>query len=166
MNPLPTSKDSARVSILRLKSELDAAYSRYRQALHELDFRLQEDLNKYMCIRLSGYLEQLLFEAVSGFLASSHDESVRNFGTSFFKKAPNLTPGALETLIGRFGEPWSQELSEFLNSHERRNSLGALVEIRNKTAHGQGYRGGQLSVSTYKDVVDDIHAWVLERLLT
>jgi hypothetical protein len=149
-----------------MKSELDAAYMRYRQALVELDFRLQEDLHKYMCIRLSGYLEQLLFEAVSAFLADSHNEAVRNFGISFFKKAPNLTPGALETLIGRFGESWSQELKDFLDAHERRNTLGTLVEIRNKTAHGQGYRGGQLSVSTYKEVVDDIHAWVLERMLT
>ncbi|SNY53672.1 HEPN domain-containing protein [Paractinoplanes atraurantiacus] len=163
---MPTSKDKARVAVLRIKSELDAAYLRYRQALVDLDFSLQEDLHKYMCIRLSGYLEQLLFEAVSGFLADSHNEAVRNFGISFFKKAPNLSPGALETLISRFGETWSQELAEFLNAHERRNSLGALVEIRNKTAHGQSYRGGQLSVSTYKAVVDDIHAWVLERMLT
>jgi hypothetical protein len=149
-----------------LKTELDSAFQRYKKGVLELDFRLQEDLHKYMCIRLSGYLEQLMFQAISGFLADVPNEAVRNFGMSYFKNAPNLNPGAFEKLVGRFGDSWSDELKSFLDAHERRNALGALMEIRNKTAHGQSYRGGQLYVSTYKKLVDDIHAWVVERMLS
>lgn len=148
-----------------MKAELDAAYARYREGILLLDFRLQEDLNKYMCIRLSGYLEQLLFEAVTAMLANSHDAIVRNFGISHFKKAPNLTPKAFEELISRFGESWASELQEFLDNRDRRNLLGALIEVRNKTAHGANYRGSVLNIATYKDIVDDIHSWIVERML-
>jgi hypothetical protein len=148
-----------------MKSELDAAYERYTQGLREMDISLQEDMHKYMCIRLSGFLEQLMFTAISGYISSAAWGSTQSFAMSFFKKAPNLTPGALETLIARFGEPWKSEISDFLDTDERRNSLGKLLEIRNKVAHGESYRGGQFSVATYKKLVDGLHAWVMSRML-
>ncbi|MFJ5263602.1 HEPN domain-containing protein [Streptomyces sp. NPDC088387] len=162
---MPTSKSNARKQILAMKSDLDAAYKRYREGLTQMEISLQEDLHKYMCIRLSGYLEQLMFEAISGFMATSTGGPARNFSLSFFKKAPNLNPEALEKLIGRFGDPWDAEIADFLNKDERRNSLGKLLEVRNKVAHGQSYRGGQMNVANYKELVDAIHSWVVDRML-
>jgi hypothetical protein len=148
-----------------MKSDLDSSYKRYRDGLLAVDIPLQEDLHKYMCVRLSGYLEQLMFEAITGYLASASGGAAKSFAMSFFKKAPNLTPDALEKLIGRFGEPWEEELAAFLDADERRNALGGLLAVRNKVAHGQSYRGGQLNVATYKKLVDDIHSWVVLRML-
>jgi hypothetical protein len=84
---------------------------------------------------------------------------------SFFKKAPNLNPEAFEKLIGRFGEAWLEDISDFLDKEERRNSLGKLLEVRNKVAHGQSYRGGKMNVDNYKQLIDAIHSWVLSRML-
>jgi hypothetical protein len=149
-----------------MKSDLDAVYKRYRQGLTDMEIPLQEDFHKYMCIRLSGYLEQLMFEAISGYIADSTGGAAKNFSMSFFKKAPNLNPEAFEKLIGRFGEVWLEEISDFLDREERRNSLGRLLEVRNKVAHGQSYRGGQMNVANYKQLIDAIHSWVLSRMLT
>ncbi|WP_158721354.1 HEPN domain-containing protein [Streptomyces sp. NRRL S-241] len=148
-----------------MKSDLDASYQRYRTGLSAVDIPLQEDLHKYMCIRLSGYLEQLMFEAICGYVSSASGGAAKNFALSFFNRSPNLTPKALEDLVGRFGDPWKSELVSFLDTDERRNSLGSLLLVRNKVAHGQGYRGGQLNVATYKKLVDDIHSWVVSRML-
>jgi hypothetical protein len=148
-----------------MKSDLDSSYKRYRDGLLGVDIPLQEDLHKYMCIRLSGYLEQLLFEAICGYIASATGGATKSFTMSFFKKAPNLTPDALEKLVGRFGEPWETELTQFLDAEERRNSLGGLLAVRNKVAHGQSYRGAQLNVANYKRLVDDIHSWIVSRML-
>jgi RiboL-PSP-HEPN len=130
-----------------------------------MEISLQEDLHKYMCIRLSGYLEQLMFEAICGYISSTTGGAVKNFAISFFKRAPNLTPDALEKLVGRFGEPWESELSSFLDTDGRRTALGGLLAVRNKVAHGQSYRGGRLNVATYKELIDDIHSWVVSRML-
>ncbi|MFF7328553.1 HEPN domain-containing protein [Streptomyces sp. NPDC008150] len=163
---MPTNKNNARVEILKLKTDLDSSYKRYRDGLRSVDIPLQEDMHKYMCIRLSGYMEQLIFQAVSGYIASTTIGAARNFALSSFNKAPNLTPEALEKLVGRFGDIWKDEISSFLNTDERRNSLGNLLAVRNKTAHGENYRGGQLNVATYKRLVDDLHSWVLQRMVT
>ncbi|WP_371791867.1 HEPN domain-containing protein [Streptomyces sp. NBC_01471] len=162
---MPTNKSSARVEILKLKSDLDSSYKRYREGILSIDIPLQEDMHKYMCIRLSGYMEQLIFEAVCGYISSTTAGAAKSFALSTFTKAPNLTPEALEKLVGRFGDAWKSEISEFLNVDERRNSLGNLLTVRNKTAHGQNYRGGQLNVATYKKLVDDLHSWVIVRML-
>ncbi|WP_438314541.1 HEPN domain-containing protein [Streptomyces sp. HUAS TT3] len=130
-----------------------------------VDIPLQEDLHKYMCIRLSGYLEQLMFEAVCGYISSTTGGAARSFALSSFSKAPNLTPEALEKLVGRFGDAWKSDIIDFLDSQERRNSLGNLLAVRNKVAHGQSYRGGQMNVATYKQLVDDLHSWVVSRML-
>ncbi|MET8075812.1 HEPN domain-containing protein [Streptomyces sp. NPDC005303] len=148
-----------------MKSELDASYQRYTQGLQSMEISLHEDMHKYMCIRLSGYLEQLMFTSISGYIGSSVGGSPQSFVMSFFKKAPNLGPGTLEALMARFGDPWASEIIDFLNREERRNSLGKLIEIRNKVAHGESYRGGQFSMATYKKLVDDLHSWVVSRML-
>lgn len=159
------SKRNPRTQILSMKMELDSSYQRYRQGVLNMDIPLQEDFHKYMCIRLSGYLEQLLFEAVYGYLSTRTNGAARNFSMSFFKKAPNLNPEAFVGLIGRFGDQWASDLSDFLDEEERRNSLGKLLEVRNKVAHGQSYSGGQFNLATYKKLVDAIHLWVVERML-
>ncbi|GAA2064100.1 hypothetical protein GCM10009801_08480 [Streptomyces albiaxialis] len=75
-----------------------------------MEIEIQEDLHKYMCIRLAGYLEQLMFEAVTGYIASASGGPAGSFAMSWFKKSPNLTPDALVALIGRFGESWKADL--------------------------------------------------------
>lgn len=162
---MPTNKNSARVEILKLKTDLDSSYKRYREGLLSVDIPLQEDMHKYMCIRLSGYLEQLIFQAVCGYISSTTAGAARSFALSSFNKAPNLTPEALEKIMGRFGDAWKADIASFLDTDERRNSLGNLLAVRNKTAHGENYRGGQLNVATYKRLVNDLHSWVLLRML-
>ncbi|WP_254587428.1 HEPN domain-containing protein [Streptomyces sp. AC04842] len=162
---MPTSREAARKQVQSIKSELDATYDRYHRSLSLVEIEIQEDLHKYMCIRLAGYLEQLMFEAVTGYIASSSGGPAGSFAMSWFKKSPNLTPDALVALIGRFGEAWKAELEAFLDDDERRNNLGLLLAVRNKVAHGRSYSGGKMNVANYKDLVDSLHAWVVARML-
>ncbi|MFB7465659.1 HEPN domain-containing protein [Streptomyces sp. NPDC056224] len=145
--------------------ELDSTYDRYNRGLSDIDLALHGDLHKYMCIRLAGYLEQLMFEAVCGYVASATGGPAGSFAMSWFRKSPNLTPDALIALISRFGDPWKGEIVEFLDSDERRNNLGRLLEVRNKVAHGQSYSGGKMNVATYKELVDALHSWVTTRMV-
>ncbi|MFI1656162.1 HEPN domain-containing protein [Streptomyces sp. NPDC020472] len=162
---MPTNRSEARKQILSIKSELDSTYERYNQNLSDIDLSLHGDLHKYMCIRMAGYLEQLMFEAVTGYIASATGGPAGQFAMSWFRRSPNLTPDALIALIGRFGESWETEIRDFLAAEERRNNLGKLLEVRNKVAHGQSYSGGKMNVATYKDLVDSIHTWVLTRMI-
>ncbi|WP_141717762.1 HEPN domain-containing protein [Nocardia altamirensis] len=148
-----------------MKSALDATYQRYTDSLHDIPIALQQDLHLYICIRLSGYLEQLLHQAICAYVSDSSNSAAREFTLSFFRNAPNLNPGALEKLIERFGDKWVSELGQLLDLENNRTSLGTLIKIRNDTAHGRSYGGSLASISSYKELIDDLHKWVLARMI-
>ena len=151
---------SARREAARLKQQLDALYNDYATALRDVPINFQGELHKYMCVRLAGYLEQLIFVAVAGHLKSTAGPQAASFALSNWKHAPNLGPQALEALFDRFGEPWSDDLTQFLEEADRRGALGRLIKIRNDTAHGYSYSGSLPSVASYKLLIDEIHGWV------
>lgn len=158
-------RSAARLQVHRMKSALDATYLRYRNSVLEVPIDVQQDLHLYMCVRLSGYLEQLLHLAITTYVSNSANDATREFALSWFRNAPNLSPAALEKLIKRFGSKWDEELKEFLDSNNNRQSLGTLIRIRNDTAHGASYQGSLSSISTYKKLTDDTHKWVVSRMI-
>lgn len=160
-----TSRADARVEIHRMKSALDATYDRYSRSLLQVPLDLQQDLHLYMCIRLSGYLEQLMYQAVCAYVSDASGGAAREFALSWFRNAPNLSPPALEGLIARFGEDWLRDLKILLDKENNRGSLGTLIKIRNDTAHGKSYAGASANVSSYKKLIDDLHSWVHGRMI-
>lgn len=159
-----TNTDDARREIIRLKQELDSTYGRYNDALSDIPINFQGEVHRYMCIRFSGYLEQLFFCAITGYLKSVGGRAGA-FALSHFPYAPNLRPDSVAKLVARFGDEWAQSLEQHLDAENRRQSLGTLLAVRNKTAHGESYRGSAPSVRTYKHLVDDLHNWVLSTVL-
>ena len=155
-----TDISSARREAARLKQQLDALYNDYSAALLDVPINFQGELHKYMCVRLAGYLEQLIFVAVVGYLKSAAGPLAASFALSNWKHAPNLSPNALESLFDRFGGPWNNDLMQFLEEADRKGALGRLIKIRNDTAHGDSYSGSLPSVASYKLLVDEIHNWV------
>lgn len=150
----------------RLKQELDDTHKRYLAALTGMPIDFQGDAHKYMCIRLSGYVEQLMHVSITGHLKSNHDKSVANFALSHFKHAPNMKAGNLEELIGRFKNGWRSSLDTLLSKDNNRDNLNTLLDIRNRTAHGEAYSGSAPQVLTYKTLVDDLHNWAVATILT
>jgi hypothetical protein len=154
----------ARRDITQLKQQLDALYASYQAALKDVPLSFQGEVHKYLCIRLSGFLEQALFIAINGYVRASAGEKAARFALSFWAHAPNLNPLALDKLIARFGDEWVHSLSGLLNE-DKRSQLGTLLKVRNDTAHGGNYAGTLPHVSTYKSLVDDLYNWILQVVL-
>jgi hypothetical protein len=155
----------AKREVTRLKQDLDDTYVRYLVALTSMPIDFQGDAHKYICIRLSGYVEQLFHMSITGYLKSNHDQSAANFALSHFKHAPNMKAGNLEQLVGRFKNGWQTSLDILLIAHNNKDNLNNLLDIRNKTAHGEAYAGSAPQVNTYKTLVDDLHNWVIANIL-
>lgn len=162
-----TSSDDARIEIAKMKEELDSTFARYEEGLSDMEPFLQEDFHKYMCIRLAGFIQQVVLEAVSGYLGDSGESPIGNFARSYLSRNrfPNMTPDAMINLLRRFGPEWEADLAKFLAQGERRNALDALVRARNKVAHGRSIRYGLNNTRAHKDLADEIHLWVLNRIL-
>lgn len=149
-----------------LKQELDYFYQGYLDSLGSVEINFKNELHKYTCIRLAGFLEQIFFIAIDSYVRASSGSNASAFGLSNWKKAPNLGPDALEKLVKRFGsEEWDRSLADLIDGGDFKGDLGVLLKIRNDSAHGKSYGGSIASVESYKKMIDQIYKWVLATFL-
>lgn len=159
----PDSRKIALQTIDALRRELEDTVSRILAHIPQAEPDVQEDLRKYICIRYSGYLEQIVFQAISGHIREPLGPDMADFVSSYFKKAPNLNPGQFHELVGRFGADSRQAFNQFLDEGLRRDQLKSLLELRNDVAHGRAYRGNASSLTGYQQLVEDLDEWIVQR---
>ncbi|MBB1049707.1 hypothetical protein G6021_00940 [Dietzia sp. CW19] len=153
-----------------LKGSLESEISRYDTLTHleGIDLlqnaKLQEDLRRYYAIRCAGFLEKLFYEAITWYIETNANREVSQFSRSFFKKSPNLTPDAMETLVSRFGEVYLESLNEVLDE-ELKGRLGVLLNLRNEIAHGDFPTGAKHAPEQYLELCNIIYDWILEQFI-
>lgn len=162
----PDTRASALQTITALRRELEDTTTRIISHIPRADPEVQEDLRKYVCIRLSGYLEQIVFQAISGHVREPLGPEMAQFVSSYFKKAPNLNPGQFQELVSKFGPDSRAAFEEFLAVEFRREQLKSLLELRNDIAHGRAYRGNAASIVGYQQLVRDLDDWIVGRWVT
>lgn len=149
-----------------LHNELESFFEAYKESLKKVEINFQTELNKYACIRLAGFLEQLFYVSIRSYILATSNGKSSSFALSHWRKAPNLGPEALDKLIARFEfDGWNESLSQLTGEERFRGNMGTLLKVRNDSAHGKPYSGNVRSVDSYKDMVDQIYLWVLETLL-
>ena len=100
------------------------------------DPEIAGDLARYLCVRVSGYLEQATAVILRDHCTKNAWGTVQRFAISWLDRTPNRTSDALVKLVRSFSEEGADELLEFLAIEERGPSLNSLIGVRNDIAHG------------------------------
>lgn len=159
---------SGRAAALSHWQQLVSEFDRYHRAVSYIptkELRLQEDLRRYLCLRCAGFLEQVTYDVLDDYLRRKSGSPVREFATSYFSRAPNLTPDGFMRLIARFGEKHEKSLADFLDEADRRFALGDLLGVRNEIAHGRYQPGRRDDPSRYRNLCEDIYRFLVDRYL-
>lgn len=153
---------AGRTEISRLRKSLDDLFDRV--ATVDPEGEIAGDLNRYLCIRVSGFVEQSLLslgraavERLSGNIATA-------FSLSWLERAPNPTAREIERLVGRFNPLWQAELGDYLAEEERRSRLNALVGIRNDVSHGKNQGVSRRQAQEYFALAIDVVTWIADHL--
>ena len=152
---------SARYDMGRLTEELDRLFDR----ADELDrgSEIAGDINRYLCVRVSGLLEQsILMLADRIFLVGQHIG--QQFGLSWLERAPNPSKVEIVKFVGRFSSCWADELTALLKDDERGTRLNSLIGIRNDVAHGKNQGVSLMQARGYYELVREVIDWVADRL--
>lgn len=145
--------------------DLQETYVRLQESRASLSPDLQADMNKYVAVRMAGFLEQLCFHSISGRVAEVTSGSLQAFVNSWFYKSPNLNSSQFVALMDRFGDPIKSDAREFLDDSFRRETLNSLLLLRNSVAHGKQYPGSSRELSHYMDFTTDMYRWFESRFL-
>ena len=154
-------KPAGRTEVARLKRQLDALFLRC-EALPEEE-EITGDLNRYLCVRVSGFLEQALVVAGRSMCEGRAFGEGLRFAHSWLERAPNPRADEIVRLVNRFDAKWGEELERILSDEERYARVNALLGIRNDIAHGKNQGVSRRQVWEYYKLAEEIVDWILDR---
>lgn len=120
--------------VARLKQRLDATFSRVSSVSD--DPEVQSDFAKYLCVLVSGYLENAVRELVQEHARQQSSPSVQKFVESSTRRFTNANCEKLKQLLGRFDTDWVAQL-EISLIDEREEAVNSIVALKNSIAHGR-----------------------------
>jgi hypothetical protein len=154
-------RTSARTEINRLKRSLEKLYLRCDQL--DSGSEISGDMNCYLCVRVSGFLEQSLLAASRSLCEARSSRESLKFSLSWLERAPNPRADEIIRLVNRFDANWSQELRTLLSEDERQTRINSLLGIRNDIAHGKNQGVSKTQAWEYYQLAVEVVDWILDR---
>jgi len=100
------------------------------------DDELKAHLSKYFCVRISGYLENVLKILVANYSEGSSPRPVSNYLQNDLKNVTNLSEEKMQRLLNKFSEDWCINFTDKV-TEQQLQSLNSIISNRNSIAHGQ-----------------------------
>ena len=117
----------------RLIAEVDQIFER---AYAQQDLQVQSDLAKYLVIRVSGLVEQVVAEVVDAHVSAQASPTVLSHVLWRLGTFQNPNIERILQLVGSFDRRWRERLEATATAAER-GALGSVTAQRNRVAHGQ-----------------------------
>lgn len=100
------------------------------------DDEIKAHLSKYFCIRVSGYLENVIKNLVAQYSEGSSPQAISTYVQNTMRNVTNLSEDNLTQLLKRFNSDWEVNFANQV-SEQQLESLNSLISNRNSIAHGQ-----------------------------
>ncbi len=104
-------------------------------------------LTRYLCVRTSGYLENVTRILIANFCDGTSPQPINNYIVKRTKYMSNLDYKRLKGLLSEFDLRWSSDFENKITDQQK-SSLNSVISNRNNIAHGN-----QDSI-TYRDMVN------------
>jgi hypothetical protein len=125
----------------RQRRQLDATFKRASGL--GADAELLSDFARYLCVLVSGFLEQAVIELLIEYLRRHSDTRVQQYGEQRLRSLTNLKVQRLIDVLGNFDPDWRRDLETFLVD-EYKDAVNSIVDLRNSISHGR-YAGVTMS---------------------
>lgn len=147
--------------IRALRQRLDAAFQRAR-SLSSADFEIQADFARYLCILVSGYVETSVSELAIEYCRQRAQTNVSNYATRELSRVQNLKFERLLQVVGAFSPEWRTELEAYVESRQK-DALNAVIDLRNKIAHGETVMVTYSRIRDYDAAIEEIVEFLISK---
>ena len=125
---------TGRAEVNRRRQQLDTAFSRARGL--EADTELLSDFARYLCVLVSGFVEQATIELLIEYVRIHSDPPIQRHVERSVRHLANLKAQRLIEVVGAFDPNWRGALETFIVD-EYKDALDGIVDLRNGVAHGR-----------------------------
>jgi hypothetical protein len=144
---------SGRFRISRLKQRLDSTFSRAPLSNHDIE--IQADFAKYLCILVSGYLENAIIALIVGYSEKRSAPEVASYVERQLDRWTNPNTEKICQLFGSFSPDWRTKIEGFLVDYKK-DSINSLVALRHKIAHGESVGTTMSQVKGYYNATNEV----------
>ena len=115
------------------------------------ELELQSHWAKYLCVLVSGVLENALVALYRDFSSNAASEPVANFAGSRLARIQNPNAERFVQTARSFKISWGNELEQFLESEGRKDAIDSVMNNRHQIAHG---KNSGITVARVRDYLD------------
>lgn len=135
--------------LTQIKTKLDSVFKLVENID---DDELKSHYSRYLCILVSGYIENYLKALLKDYSKKCSSPSIQNYISSQFQNITNLKDSKLQDILGSFSTDWKQRYLDLLTT-EQKDAVDSVVTNRNHIAHGKsvGITLGRIN-DYYKDI--------------
>lgn len=133
------------LDIHRQKQKIDELFNMARSFP---DAEIQSHWSRYLCVLISGFLENSVELCLSAYSQRVSNEVVSNFVSGRLRGFQNPKMGSIGELFGSFDPNWKIEF-ESATEGQLSDSVNSIVGNRHKIAHGESVSLSLATLSSY-----------------
>jgi hypothetical protein len=133
------------LAIHRQKQHLDELF---RAARNLSDVEMQSHWSRYLCVLVSGFLENSVELCLSEYTRRGTNPAVSNFVSSKLRSFQNPKMSAIAEIFGSFNPDWRTQI-EAATQGQLSDSVNSIVGNRHKIAHGESVSLSLSSITAY-----------------
>jgi len=127
---------TGRAEVVRLQQRLDATFRRVRSLPNDCDTELLSDFARYLCVLVSGFLEQAVIELLLEHVRNHSHHSIQQHVERRLRQFTNANAQRLIDLMGSFEADWRTEMVAYLVD-EHKDAVDGIVDLKNTISHGR-----------------------------
>ena len=135
------------------RMRLDATFKRASGSKGDLE--LASDLAKYLCVLVSGFLEQAIIELLLEYIKIHSHASIRQYAEPRLRQFTTVKTNRIIELFGSFDTGWKNDLEKYLVD-QHKDAIDSVVANRHNIAHGKSIGLTMARVQIYYDRVKEV----------
>jgi hypothetical protein len=101
------------------------------------DIEMQSHWAKYICVLISGFLENAIHLIYSEYVKKVSNEKVSQFSIRQIKKIQNPKANKVVEIAKSFDSDWGNKLEKYLDDDGRKEAIDTIMNNRHLIAHGK-----------------------------
>ena len=119
----------------RIQSQISSLNSLFLVLDTIADEEIKSHFSKYLCIKVSGLLENFMKAQIGDYVDSTSSKSTAKYVKGKLKTFTNIDHKKLSTFLESFDEIWVEKFGDLVID-DLKSSLNAIISNRNNIAHG------------------------------
>lgn len=144
---------NGRAQVHSERQRLDNTFARASGLNH--DPELLADFARYLCVLVSGFLEQAIIEIVLEHTRSQSSPSIQRYVGGKLARFTTANSQNVKDLVGSFDPDWYSDLTVYLVG-EHKDAVDSVVSNRHAIAHGRFVGVTMTSIQRYYDRVKEV----------